>query len=150
MFWNYFVLTIIRNHLHIMQCHNVRRNVIDLHVSSVIALLFVCVCVCMFVCLYVCLTPGVVTMATRTLKFDMVIPLVIIWKVRFHIFEFLFFLLSYAPFSIFLSVFPINWTDDYGMPKWVRNLIFGIPPNCLMLKMYKHLFIFQKCEKITI
>ena len=44
---------IIRNHLH-MQSHNVRRNVLD--ISSVIALLFVCVCVCVFVCVFVCMS----------------------------------------------------------------------------------------------
>ena len=39
------------------------------------------------------------------------------------------FLPSYALFSIFLSIFPVNSTGDYGKHKWGRDLIFFLYIN---------------------
>jgi len=101
-----------------------------------------CAVVCFCVCMCACLTPGAVTMATRTLKFGMVTPLVIIWKVLFQIFEFLFFLLSYAPFSIFPYIFSVILMQYCGKSENDRTIKSCIRIYIQEMKKIK-IFFFQ-------
>ena len=114
-------MCIIRNHLH-MQSYNVRRNVLD--ISSVVMLLFVCGWLAMYLAIWLsgwpCLTAAAVNMAVRALKFGMSTPLMIIWKTVSQFF--FFYLLSYAPFSIFPYIFVVILMQYYGKTENDRTI----------------------------